>query len=71
MMVGTKRSIIFTTCLMCTERNKEFIPSSVESKLSELSLEEFIMNEVMEFSIRIHPAMFTRIGMTVLGDFLS
>jgi hypothetical protein len=68
---GSKRSIIFTTCLFCAERNEEFIPTSLGLELTELSLEEFIVNEVMESSnMRVHPAKFMRIGITVLGDFL-
>lgn len=70
MVSGSKNSIIFTSCSECIKRNGEFIP--IYLKLSELSLEEFIVNEVMESSnMRIHPAKFMRAGITVLGDFLS
>jgi hypothetical protein len=69
MVSGSKHSIIFTSCSKCTGRNGEFVP--IYFKLSELSLEEFVVNEVMESNMRAHPAKFMRAGMTVLGDFLS
>jgi hypothetical protein len=69
MVSGRKHSVIFTSCPKCINRNGEFIP--IYLKLSELSLEEFVVNEVMESNIRVHPAKFMRAGLTIIGDFLS